>query len=137
MAEENHSVNKPHSGVEQPDQSVVDEQELPSGTLFASAPAESRPSPKSTNPFDLPDGKQVQKPYDHNGEKEVIVEEYQVGSKDAGENGAHRKRRVVCGCISLSLLAILSIVAVVVVMVIALGTGLGVGLKKYVLKPNC
>jgi hypothetical protein len=91
--------------------------------------------PNLNNPFDLPNGKQVQKAYDHTTEKELIAEEYEVETKNksefaSDEHNTLRKRRAVCGYSCLPPIALLGIVAVVVILAIALGVGLGVGLKK-------
>jgi hypothetical protein len=109
--------------------------EDPTNDHMISEPTGLHVLPNLNNPFDLPNGKQVQKAYDHTTEKELIAGEYEVGTKHksefaSDEHGTLRKRRAVCGFSCLPLIALLGIVAAIVVLAIALGVGLGVGLKK-------
>jgi hypothetical protein len=140
MTDKNHNGNTTSLAAAQLEANTPEsrpEHEDSTNDRVISEPTDLHVLPNLNNPFDLPNGKQVQRAYDHTTEKVLIVEDYEVGSKDkfkfgSDEHGTLRKRRVVCGCSCLPLIALLGIAAAVVVLVIALGAGLGVGLKKYV-----
>jgi len=138
MADENHNANTTSLAAAQLKPSTPEsrpEHEDPTKDHLISELTGLHVLPNPNNPFDLPNGKQVQKAYDHTTEKELIAEEHEVGTKDKSafasyKNGTLRKRRVVCGCSCLSPIALLGIAAAIVVLVTALGVGLGVGLNK-------
>jgi hypothetical protein len=138
MTNEDHDANTTSLAAAQQKTSPPEprlEHEDPTKDDMSSKPSGLRALPNLNNPFDLPNGKQVQKPYDHTTEKVLIVEEYEVGKKEksefaSDEYGTIKKRKVVCGFPCLSPIVLLGIAATVVILVIALGVGLGVGLKK-------
>jgi hypothetical protein len=132
MTDENHDADTTTPAAAQLKTSTLEsrsEHEDPTKDHMNSGTTGLHASPNLNNPFDLPNGKQVQKPYDHTTEKVLLVEELEVGTKDKSY-GTARKRRAVCGFSCLPLIALLGIAAAVVVLAIALGAGLGVGLKK-------
>jgi hypothetical protein len=138
MADENHNANTTSLAAAQVKTCTPgsrSEHEDSTKENMSSGPTGLQVLPNPNNPFDLPNGKQVRKAEDYTTEKELMVEEYDVGTKDksefvSDEYGTLRRRKVLCGCSCLSPIALLGIAAAVLVMVLALGVGLGVGLKK-------